>query len=499
MCTAIDFLKNNIHNFIILERSSSIGGTWHDNKACPQPLCVQYPLTLRQYPGCCCDVHSLLYSFSFEQNPNWTREYPGQEEILEYLLRVASKYNLYRHIRFNTSVEKAVWDDTNAQWKTDVTIASNSKDAEFQGSSYAITSDFLVSAVGQLNSPRYPDISGLNDFKGKIMHSARWDWTYDLTGKRIAMIGNGATSCQIAPEVAKEAAHLTIHQRTPAWVIPRMDAEVGPLRRTVQKYFPPFMHRIRAGYMDFRESSFEAIVKPQSEMAQFFKDLCLGMMRAALPGREDMWVKLTPKYNLGCKRVLISDDYYPCLARENVTLETRRIERVTQTGVAVEGQGEEDVNEIDLLVLATGFRAVEFMHPIEIIGANGVPLREIWADGAIAYNGVTVPGLPNFGMLYGPNTNLGHNSIILMIEAQSRYIVTMAQAVLEARLRVEGGSSQAQRSEGAQGRDNRIALMPKEAVVQAYNEDIQARLKDSSFSDPACGSWYVLELLGMIS
>lgn len=177
MCMAIDLIKRNkCHNFIIVEKSSGIGGTWNDNK----------------YPGCCCDVWSMLYSYSFEQNPDWTREYPGQEEILEYLRNVASKYQLYKYIRFNTSVEAATWDDTTSRWKVDVKVTGG-KDAEYSPS-YSIESDFLISAVGQLNQPRYPDIEGLNDFKGKIMHSARWDWSYDMTDKKIGIVGNGTSS-----------------------------------------------------------------------------------------------------------------------------------------------------------------------------------------------------------------------------------------------------------------------------------------------------------------
>lgn len=480
MCTAIDLLKSNIHNFIILEKSSAVGGTWHDNK----------------YPGCCCDVWSLLYSYSFEQNPNWTREYPGQEEILDYLTGVAAKWNLYRHIRFNTSVDRAVWDDEGKEWRTDVRIAGGSKDAEFGEGQYSITSDFLVSAVGQLNMPKYPDIAGLEDFKGQIMHSARWDWTYDIRGKKVGMIGNGATAAQIGPEIAKEVEHLTVFQRTPNWIIPRMDAEVSPLRRTVQKYFPPFMHRIRAGMMEFRESTFVAIVQPQSEMAQMFKDMCLDMMHAALPDRPDMWEKLTPNYAVGCKRIQISDDVYPMLARDNVKLETRPIDRITESGISVKSTPEEptvtDTDfDFDCVVLATGFRTVEFMHPIEIIGRNGVPLNDIWKNGAIAYNGTTVPGLPNFGMLYGPNTNLGHNSIILMIESQSKQISTLVSAVLEARKRDGAGSNQGDRRDALSfSAEKRIALTPKRDVVDSYNEEIQGRLKDSSFNDPNCNSWY---------
>ncbi|KGO66726.1 hypothetical protein PITC_056190 [Penicillium italicum] len=356
MCMAIDLIKRSkTQNFVILERSSSVGGTWNDNK----------------YPGCCCDVWSSLYSYSFEQNPYWSREYPGQEEIHAYLVSVAEKYGLYKHIRFNSTVEEARWDDIESKWQTSV-VVSGQKDSEFL-SSYVLNSDFLVSAVGQLNLPRTPDIPGLEDFQGRMMHSARWDWSYDMTGMRIAIIGNGATATQITPEVARVASHLTIYQRTPNWVIPRLDQP------------------------------------------------------------------------------------------------TRGITGITESGIEVDG----DEQEYDLIVLAAGFRTVEFMHPIRIYGTNCRSLEDIWRNGATALNGITVEDLPNFGMFYGPNTNLGHNSIILMIEAQSRYINTLVGEVMRAR---------------QQGKN--LALKPEPSALERFNNRIQAILRRTSFADPNCNSWY---------
>lgn len=222
--------------------------------------------------------------------------------------------------------------------------------------------------------------------------------------------------------------------------------------------------------MDYRESFYDAVTDGNSDFAQMLRDFCTDMMHTQLPNQPEMWEKLTPTYNPGCKRVIISDDYYPALARENVSLETAKIGRITETGIEVEGGASED---FDLLVLATGFRTVEFMHPISITGVGGRGLDEIWKGGAEAYNGVVVEDLPNFGMLYGPNTNLGHNSIILMIEAQSRYITALVGAVLDAR---------------KQGKQ--LALTPKHEVVEAYNKRVQDVLNKSSFADPKCNSWY---------
>ncbi|CAI7664045.1 unnamed protein product [Penicillium discolor] len=453
MCMAIDLIKRNqTRNFVILERSSSVGGTWNDNK----------------YPGCCCDVWSSLYSYSFEQNPNWSREYSGQEEIHAYLVGIAEKYGLYKHIRFNSTVDEARWDDIESKWKTSVMV-SGQKDSEFS-TSYVLNSDFLVSAVGQLNLPRTPDIPGLEDFQGKTMHSARWDWSYDLTGKRIAIIGNGATAAQIAPEVARIASHLTIYQRTPNWVIPRLDQPVSTLQKTLLRWVPPLRWRKRALQMEYREAFYAGVADGDSDLSHMFRTACTDMMKSQLADRPELWDRLTPNYAPGCKRVIITDDYYPALARENVLLETRGITGITNSGIKVDG---EDEQEHDLIVLATGFRTVEFMHPIRIYGANGRPLEDIWRNGATAFNGVTVEDLPNFGMFYGPNTNLGHNSIILMIEAQSRYLNTLFGEVMQAR---------------QQGKT--LSLKPEPSVLKSYNDRIQAILHHTSFADPNCNSWY---------
>ncbi|KAF2751300.1 flavin-binding monooxygenase-like protein [Sporormia fimetaria CBS 119925] len=457
MCMAIDLIKRNkCHNFIIIEKSSSVGGTWHDNK----------------YPGCCCDVWSVLYSYSFEQNPDWTREYPGQEEILAYLRGVAQKYNLYKYIRFNTAVEGATWDDEAAKWRVDVKVTGG-KDAEF-GSDYTIETDFLVSAVGQLNQPHYPEIEGLDTFKGKIMHSARWDWSYSLKDKKIGVIGNGATAAQIIPEILPSSSDLVVYQRSPNWVIPRLDAPISPLRRFLFRYLPPLRWRVRALTMDYRESFYSAVFDTDSEFAEQIRVWCKDMLHAQIPNRPDLWEKLLPDYSPGCKRVIITDDYYPALASPKTTLETRKIARVTETGIDVDdGTGNTTHHEHDLIVLATGFRTVEFLFPIKIRGANGRDLSNIWKNGASALYGTTVPSLPNFGMFYGPNTNLGHNSIILMIEAQSRYLNTLVSAVLDAR-----------------AKGNRIGIMPREDRTNAFNDSIQTILEKSSFADPKCGSWY---------
>lgn len=460
MCMAIDLIKRNkCHNFIIVEKSSGVGGTWHDNK----------------YPGCCCDVWSLLYSYSFEQNPDWTREYPSQEEILEYLIGVAEKYKLYRYIRFNTSVEEARWDDAEMKWKVDVKV-SGDKESEFSNK-YTITTDYLVSAVGQLNQPRYPNIPGIDDFKGKMMHSARWDWSYGLEGKRIAVIGNGATAAQIIPELVKTAAQVTVYQRSPNWVIPRDDAPVSSLRRALFRYVPPLRWRVRATQMDIRESFYSAVNDANSASAEQIRTWCTNAMKQQLPNQPELWQRLTPDYSPGCKRVISSDDYYPALGQANCVLETRPIARITSSGIEVGDSDGGDSTAFDLIVLATGFRTVEFMHPIRITGRRGRALSDIWAGGACALYGATVEDLPNFGMFYGPNTNLGHNSIVLMIEAQSRYLNALVRRVLDARAGAGPGTGP-------------LALVPRKERLERFNEEVQRALNASSFADPKCASWY---------
>jgi cation diffusion facilitator CzcD-associated flavoprotein CzcO len=344
------------------------------------------------------DVWSHLYSLSFEPNPKWTREYPGQEEILDYLVDIAHKYKLYKHIRFNTAVDEARWDEDTKTWETKLTRLG-SKDAEF-GTGYTVTSDYLVSGVGQLNIPEFPSIPGLDTFQGKSMHSARWDWDYDIRGKRIGIIGNGATAAQIIPEIAKSCKSLTIFQRTPNWVVPREDAPISKTMQSIYQYVPFVRRRYRAALMDFRESCFDVVFDTESPSHDFMMNASKQHMAAQLPGEKyaEIREKLQPHYAVGCKRVIISDDYFPTFTRDNVSLETTAIEEINEKGVSVQGGFQHD---FDLLILATGFKTTQFMYPIEIYGKDGKSIGDIWSPGASAYLGITVPSMPNFSMLYG--------------------------------------------------------------------------------------------------
>lgn len=383
---------------------------------------------------------------------------------------MAHKYELYRHIRFNSSVEEARWDDDNNKWRTIITRLGG-KEAEI-GPSYTVTSDFLVSAVGQLNAPKYPEIKGLQSFAGKVMHSARWDWDYDVRGKKIGIIGTGATAAQIIPEIAQSCKQLVVFQRTPAWVMPRHDHEISPMRQSLYKHVPFIRKRYRASLMDVREGVADALFEPESAKHDYITSVSRHHLLNQLGGESNAALreKLTPNYPFSCKRIIVSDDYYPAMRSDSVTLETNAISEITPTGISmVDGTH----HELDLLILATGFRTTQFMYPIRIYGAGGRPLSDAWSKGASAFLGITVENLPNFGMLYGPNTNLAHNSLILQIEAQSLYINTLIASILSSK---RTGKT--------------LRLEPKHEIVESYNHEVQDRLAKSTFADPNCTSWF---------
>ena len=345
------------------------------------------------------------------------------------------------------------------------------KEAEI-GESYTISSDFLISAVGQLNAPKYPNISGLDTFHGKLMHSARWDWDYDIRRKRIGIIGTGATAAQIIPEIAASCEKLVVFQRTPAWVLPRHDHDISSTRKALYKHVPIIRQRYRASIMDLRESTFDATFDPASAKHSYVTHASRNHMHTQLPGERCTKLRehLTPDYPFSCKRIIVSDDFYPALRHDNVELEPSSIDSVDPTGVKLSNGSH---CSLDLLILATGFRTTQFLYPVQIYGSNGVSLQDEWSHGASAYLGIAVENMPNFAMLYGPNTNLAYNSLILQIEAQSLYISHLIAAVLDAK---HSGKT--------------LRLEPKHEIVQEYNQDLQTRLAKSTFADPTCTSWF---------
>ncbi|TPX08494.1 uncharacterized protein E0L32_009981 [Thyridium curvatum] len=403
-------------------------------------------------------VPSSLYSYSFAQSPEWSETFAPQDEILNYLIKVSEDHDLYKYVRFNTALEGAEWDSIEKKWVCKLNVLGGKEIEMYQ--EYTVKADFLVTAVGQLNVPKWPTAPGLKDFKGKLMHSARWDWNYDI---------RGSTAVQIAPEVAKVASSFVIYQRSPHWLLPRDNSSISEGRKQMYRRFPALLHYDRASTMRYRESLHGAVTDVHSKEAVELEALAKEFIMSQLPNRPDLWAKLTPDYPVGCKRVVKSDDYLAIFRQKHVHLETSRITRIKSTGI----ECDEGETEFDLIICATGFETTSFFtDSLNIVGPDK-DLQQIWKGGPRALYGMLAESLPNFAMLYGPNTNLGHNSIILMIEAQSRYISELVKEVVDARRK---GDS--------------LMIAPKRSALERFNKDLQSELNQSSFANPGCNSWY---------
>ncbi len=453
-------------NFVILEQSDDIGGTWHEN----------------HYPGCACDVQSALYSFSFEQNPNWTRMYARQEEIKAYLKNCAEKYGLLEHIQLNTHVAGAKFDENRHQWTVETCDApalwsymtergmvsgdelDRSDDALPEMKSFK--ADVVVSGMGGLSTPAYPAIEGLENFKGKQFHSQNWDHNYDFRGKRVAVIGTGASAIQFVPEVAKTAAHLDLYQRTPPWIVPKPDRPIRPLEQALFKRFPQSLNAFRQSIYWMLEARVLGFVG-NPRILKIGELQARRHIRNQIKDRE-LRKKVTPDFHFGCKRVLISNNYYPALAQDNVDVLTDGIREVTENGI-VERNGKE--RPVDCIIYGTGFKAQDPIPKGMVKGRGGQDLLEAWKDGAEAYKGTAIAGFPNFFMLMGPNTGLGHSSMVYMIESQIQY-------VLDALKKMDRNGWQ--------------SVEVKENAQSEYNASIHAKLGDSVWQT-GCKSWYVNE------
>ncbi|MFC9973424.1 flavin-containing monooxygenase [Spirillospora sp. NPDC127200] len=432
---AIRLKQAGIQDVVVLEKAGGLGGTWRDNT----------------YPGAACDVPSHLYSFSFEPKTDWSRRFPPQPEILEYLWHCARKYEVLPHVRFGTEVTEARFDEDAALWRVSTT------DGE-------LSARVLVSACGQLNRPAPPALEGRGSFAGPSFHSARWDHGVELAGRRVAVIGTGASAVQIVPELARVAGRLTVFQRSAPYVIQKADRPYREWEKAVLASVPGAHGLSRAKIYALYESRALAFVKyPKlmKVMAQQFRK----NMHAQVPD-PGLRAKLEPDYPMGCKRILISNDYYPALTRPNVELVTERIARITPGGV-VTGDGVE--HPADVLVHATGFQASGFLAPMKVTGRGGRELNESWRDGAEAHLGITVSGFPNLFLLYGPYTNLGHNSIIYMLESQFRYVMGCVEAI---------------RRNGFDW----IDVRPD--VQDAFGREMQDRLRGTVW-EAGCDSWYM--------
>ncbi len=379
--------------FTLYEQSDGVGGTWRDNT----------------YPGAACDVPSHLYSFSFEPNPWWSRTYATQPEILSYLERCADRYGVRPHVRTGTRIDEARWDPPSQQW---ILTAQSGE---------TFTAGVLVSGLGMLNVPHVPEIPGAERFAGRAFHSSRWDHSKSVGGERVASIGTGASAIQYVPAIAPEVEHLTVFQRTPIWITPRFDEPFTPeqQRRFARVPLSARRHRWQI-WLTYQR----ATARVDSELTTMQTELARSYLARKVEDPE-LREALTPDYPVGCKRPLISRQWFPTLTRDNVRLVTEPVTEITESGV-ITADGEH--HPVDTIVYGTGFRASEFLSTVEVVGEDGKRLHDEWRDGAEAYLGLSVAGFPNFFMLYGPNTN-GVNSILFFHEAQSHYVMCALSAM----------------------------------------------------------------------
>ena len=431
---AIQLMKQGHRRFTIFEASDGIGGTWRENT----------------YPGAACDVPSHLYCFSFAQKRDWTRKFATQPEILGYINGVADRFQVRPKVRFSTKVTALRWNDDTCDW-----TVHTDRDEQFQF-------DVVVSAVGQLHRPNIPDIAGKETFDGPQFHSARWNHGVSLAGKDVVVIGCGASAIQFIPPVAEQARSVTIMQRSANYIAPRNDVEYSPRQLAAYRYVPGLAKARRFRIWSSFESKFVILRKNGRIGKWFMRKYDEGMEPMRKAGLSDE--ALVPDYPPGCKRLLISDNWFPTLVRPNVSVVTDAIERIEPDAIVAGGAS----HRADILIWGTGFRANEFLAPMSVTGANGADLNDRWASGAEAYAGVCVSGFPNFFMLYGPNTNLGHNSIVFMIEQQVEYILRILR-----RMKAERAA----------------AVDVSSGAMSAFNQSLQKRLDQTVWSTD-CDSWY---------
>jgi cation diffusion facilitator CzcD-associated flavoprotein CzcO len=435
---AIQLRKDGRDDFVVLEKADEVGGTWRDNT----------------YPGCACDIQSHMYSFSFEQNPNWSRSFSPQPEIFRYLRGVAEKYGLYRYIHFGREMTGARWDAETQRWH--VMTAG--------GDEYVAR--YLVCGVGALHLPQIPQLPGAERFRGPAFHSARWDHDVDLRGKRVAVVGTGASAIQFVPKLAEQVSSLRLFQRTPPWVMPKPD-------RTMPDWAKRLFARVPLAQRAYRDFLYWTL---ELRAVGFNGDPRIMRVAQKVAERHiarqisdpELRAKVTPDYVMGCKRVLISNDYYPALARDNVDVVTDGIAEITETAV-VDKAGVE--HEVDAIVYGTGFHVTDAFDHLDIVGTDGANLGQQWAEhGMQTHLGITAHGFPNLFLLLGPNTGLGHNSVVFMIEQQIRYIAEAIRLV--------------------QTHDADAIEVRADTQAQ-FNADIQRKLANGIWTRGGCTSWYL--------
>jgi cation diffusion facilitator CzcD-associated flavoprotein CzcO len=437
LCMAIRLKQAGHRDFLILEKNDDLGGTWRDNK----------------YPGCACDVPSHMYSFSFDLNPGWSRMFAPQQEIWEYMRRCATKHGLTGHIRYRCRVERMEWDDSIGRWR----IATAAGEA--------FTARVIVSGIGALHVPLIPELPGADQFTGTAFHSAQWDRSCDLTGKRVAVIGTGASAIQFVPEIAKHAGQVHVFQRTPPWIHPRPDFEIpSPVRATFAAV-PVTMRAFRDGIYWLLEARALGFAMHPSLMAPLQRIAKHHIERQIAD--PALRAKVTPDYTIGCKRILLSSDYYPALTKPNVDIVTVPVTRITETGLICADGSSYDV---DVIIYGTGFKTIEAVTDLHVAGRDGVKLEDVWRTGIEAYHGISVAGFPNFFLLLGPNTGLGHNSVVFMIESQVQHVMSCLRLL-------------------ARQRGNTIEV--RASALRRFNDEIQRRLGRAVWSEGGCTSWYL--------
>ena len=443
LATAIQLVRAGVRSFSIIEQSDGVGGTWRDNV----------------YPGAACDVPSHLYSFSFAPKTDWTRRFAEQPEILSYAEDLVDRYRLAPHLRLGTTVRSARFDQATATWHLD--LQSDAGDEE-------LVSDTVVFACGQLNRPHLPDVEGLGSFAGPAWHSARWDHEVDLGGKRVDVIGSGASAIQYVPPVAEAAATTTIFQRSPNYVGPKKDHAYAPGTRRALRRIAPLRWAYRwwiYWILEMRWLWFRRDSLPGRQLQSMFRTgIRDEVVNERLPEHA-----VVPDYPLGCKRVLISNDWYPTLLRPDVAVVDTPVSRIEPDSV-VTSDGVR--HPVDVIIFGTGFATTDFLSHIPVTGTDGRLLSDAWSDGAHAYLGSAVAGFPNCYVLYGPNTNLGHNSILFMVERQLNLVLQ----ALAAQMRAAAGSSAA-------------AVAVRQSAYDRDDRRTQRRMDRTAWS-ASCTSWY---------
>lgn len=444
ICMGIKLLEAGMKDFLIIEKSDDLGGTWYENR----------------YPGCACDVPAHLYSFSFERNPGWTRMFASQQEIWQYLKTCVERYGLTPYIRYNTRFREAAWDEAAGLWR----ICAQDNARGTLSDNLTIRARVLVSGMGALHVPHYPEIPGIERFSGPAFHSATWRSDVDLSGKTVAVVGTGASAIQFVPQITPRVGKLYLFQRTPAWIVPRRDFGFSEKWRDRFQRVPALTWMLRKALffaLEWRVVSFlgNRLVRGHIERIarrHLERSIDDPKLRAAL----------TPNYEIGCKRILLADDFYPALKRPHVELVTEKIAEVRERNIVTRDGVERSV---DVLIYGTGFHVTDQFIGMRLVGRDGIEIHDAWRNGMSAYLGVTVSGFPNFFILLGPNTGLGHNSVVLMIEAQVGYVINCLKLM----------------------RQRNIGAMEVRAESQRhFATNIRNRMSNTVWQAGGCRSWY---------